>query len=206
MKIGEKMKKEIKNFTIPCYKTIEDTARIVGLAKYHVRQLVLNNKIKYIKTGKKYLVNVDNLITYLNIGEAKIASCKKHSPVYFEKTHKNFHRQQIKCEENAPKEIYADLDVNKLFEMEDELLTEMINNANMNDDNNQQKDGTNPKKSYDNTKDVRDNDILGRSDETFSSTLEENSLNQKENFESTVDESVSELETQDENFDFEDEF
>ena len=51
--------------------TINECAKTVGLAKYHIRQLVLQGKVKYVKAGKKYLINVDSLIEYLNSGEAQ---------------------------------------------------------------------------------------------------------------------------------------
>ena len=51
---------------IPILKTIGDSANATGISKYQVRQLVLNNKIKYIRSGVKYLVNLESLIDYLN--------------------------------------------------------------------------------------------------------------------------------------------
>ena len=54
---------------LPQMETINKTAKITNLPKYFVRQLVLQRKIKYVKAGKKYLVNVDNLIEYLNTGD-----------------------------------------------------------------------------------------------------------------------------------------
>lgn len=54
---------------IPEIKTISEASKIVGLSKYHVRKLVLQDKIKYVRSGVKYLVNVDSLINYLNDGD-----------------------------------------------------------------------------------------------------------------------------------------
>lgn len=54
---------------IPEIKTISEASKIVGLSKYHVRKLVLQDKIKYVRSGVKYLVNVDSLINYLNNGD-----------------------------------------------------------------------------------------------------------------------------------------
>lgn len=56
---------------IPTMKSICECSQITGLAKYHVRQLVLQDKIKYVKAGRKYLVNLESLIKYLNNGETK---------------------------------------------------------------------------------------------------------------------------------------
>ena len=60
----------MQNITvIPEIKTISEASKIVGLTKYHVRKLVLQDKIKYVRSGVKYLVNVDSLINYLNNGD-----------------------------------------------------------------------------------------------------------------------------------------
>ena len=57
---------------LPQMETINKTAKIINLPKYFVRQLVLQRKIKYVKACKKYLVNVDNLIEYLNTGDTEL--------------------------------------------------------------------------------------------------------------------------------------
>lgn len=54
---------------IPVLKTINEASQLVGLARYHLRQLVKQNKIKFILAGKKVLINMDSLIEYLNNGE-----------------------------------------------------------------------------------------------------------------------------------------
>ena len=56
---------------IPQMKTIKEVSKIVGLAEYHVRQLVKQNKINFIRAGKKHLINLDSLIDYLNNGEVE---------------------------------------------------------------------------------------------------------------------------------------
>lgn len=56
---------------IPSMKTINEAAEIVSLAKYHIRQLVLQNKVKYVKAGRKYLLNLDSLVNYLKNGETE---------------------------------------------------------------------------------------------------------------------------------------
>ncbi len=56
---------------IPTMKSISECSEIVGLAKYHVRRLVLQGKVKYVRSGSKHLVNVDSLIEYLNNGETQ---------------------------------------------------------------------------------------------------------------------------------------
>lgn len=59
------------NFELPKMATINECAKTVKLAKYHIRQLVLQGKVKYVKTGKKYLINLNSLIEYLNNGETQ---------------------------------------------------------------------------------------------------------------------------------------
>ena len=58
-----------RKIVIPEMKTISEASKILGLTKYHVRKLVLQDKIKYVRSGVKYLVNVDSLINYLNDGD-----------------------------------------------------------------------------------------------------------------------------------------
>lgn len=69
LKIGIKKEKTMEK--IPTMKSISECSEIVGLAKYHVRRLVLQGKVKYVRSGSKYLVNVDSLIEYLNNGETQ---------------------------------------------------------------------------------------------------------------------------------------
>lgn len=56
---------------IPRMETIKQASKIIGLAEYHVRQLVKQSKVKFVRTGKKYLINLDSLIEYLNKGETQ---------------------------------------------------------------------------------------------------------------------------------------
>ena len=59
--------------SIPTMKTIDETAALLGLPKYWVRQKVLNGEIVAVRSGKRYLVNVDKLIEYLNSNTLKPA-------------------------------------------------------------------------------------------------------------------------------------
>lgn len=59
----------ISNQQLPRMRTIRAAAAESGLAEYFVRQLVKAGKVKYVCAGRKYLVNVDSLISYLNKGE-----------------------------------------------------------------------------------------------------------------------------------------
>lgn len=66
------------NFKLPKMATINECAKNLGLAKYHIRQLVLQGKVKYVRSGVKYLLNMDSLITYLNNGDnAKVTVSKQ---------------------------------------------------------------------------------------------------------------------------------
>lgn len=59
----------IGKFDVPRFGTINECAKMTGLSKFHVRQLVLQSKVKYIRAGTKYLINVGNLVDYLNNGD-----------------------------------------------------------------------------------------------------------------------------------------
>lgn len=50
-------------------RTIKQTAEETGLHEHFIRQLVKQNKIKYVKAGCKTLINLDLFIEYLNAGE-----------------------------------------------------------------------------------------------------------------------------------------
>lgn len=50
---------------LPKYITIQNAADMTGLSYYFLREMVLSNKIRYIKSGAKYLINVDSLNEYL---------------------------------------------------------------------------------------------------------------------------------------------
>lgn len=57
------------NLTVPLaprMRTVAEAAKEVGLSAYTVRRLVKENKIVYVRSGAKYLVNLDLLIAYLN--------------------------------------------------------------------------------------------------------------------------------------------
>ena len=54
---------------IPQMMTIKETAKNTGLAEYYIRQCCLNNKIVYVRCGKRILVNFNKFIEFLNTGE-----------------------------------------------------------------------------------------------------------------------------------------
>lgn len=55
---------------IPTMATIQEAASQTGLSYDYIRKLCIQEKIVYIRTGKKRLVNMDKLRSYLNSGEA----------------------------------------------------------------------------------------------------------------------------------------
>lgn len=55
--------------SLPHMKTIKEMIELTGLPYTFFRGLCVQNKIVYIKTGKKYLINYDRFIDYLNSGE-----------------------------------------------------------------------------------------------------------------------------------------
>jgi len=56
--------------SIPKVATITQCAVMTGLSYSTIRTLVINNQIKYVRVGKKYLVNLDSLAHFLE-GEGK---------------------------------------------------------------------------------------------------------------------------------------
>ena len=54
---------------VPVMKTIEETALYFGLPKYFCRRAVLEGKVVYVRTGKKYLINTEKFAEWLNTGE-----------------------------------------------------------------------------------------------------------------------------------------
>lgn len=49
--------------------TIKEAADASGLTAYRVRCLVASGRIRYIKAGRRILVNLDSLARYLNAGD-----------------------------------------------------------------------------------------------------------------------------------------
>lgn len=60
------------DFKIPQMVGIDEAAEMFGLTRYFVRQLCLNNKIVYVKSGTKYLINVEKFAEYLNRGDTDV--------------------------------------------------------------------------------------------------------------------------------------
>ena len=55
-----------KNRSMPRMRTLKECALETGLNYEFLRKLCLQKKIVHIKSGNKYIVNLDRLIDYLN--------------------------------------------------------------------------------------------------------------------------------------------
>ena len=42
--------------------TIKKLSEQTGISEFHIRRLIKSNRIKYIRTGTKYLVNFDKFV------------------------------------------------------------------------------------------------------------------------------------------------
>ena len=51
-------------------KTIKQCQELTGLPYSAIRNLCLQNKIKYFRSGTKYYIYADSLVQYLSRGEA----------------------------------------------------------------------------------------------------------------------------------------
>ncbi len=49
-------------------KTIKQASEETGLSQYAIRQLIKSDKIKYIRCGVKYMVNMSSLLKYCESG------------------------------------------------------------------------------------------------------------------------------------------
>lgn len=57
---------------LPRMRTIEKAAAEVKLSEYFVRKLVKEEKIIFVKSGRRSYVNLDSLINYLNTGDCSV--------------------------------------------------------------------------------------------------------------------------------------
>lgn len=58
-----------KPLNAPRMRTIDEVSKLTGLSYTFIRKLCLNGKIVHVKTGRKYLVNLDKFYEYLNTGD-----------------------------------------------------------------------------------------------------------------------------------------
>lgn len=60
------------NLSPPRIDTPKKAAQITGLPEFHIRRLLKEDKIVYIKAGRRYYVNIDKLIDYMNTGDSSL--------------------------------------------------------------------------------------------------------------------------------------
>lgn len=58
-----------RQLSAPRMRTIDEVSKLTGLSYTFIRKLCLNGKIVHVKTGRKYLVNLDKFYEYLNTGD-----------------------------------------------------------------------------------------------------------------------------------------
>lgn len=54
------------DFTPPRMETIKTTASLLNLPEHFIRQKVKNGEIVAVRAGRRFLVNVDKLVEFLN--------------------------------------------------------------------------------------------------------------------------------------------
>ena len=54
------------SFKIPTMLTIKEAADKTGVAAHFIRNLAIRNEIVHVRCGKKYLINLEKFIEYLN--------------------------------------------------------------------------------------------------------------------------------------------
>jgi len=59
---------------LPVMMPVSDIVSTFKVSRYLVRMAIVENKIPYIKSGKKYLISRDRFIEYLSNGE-----CMRHA-------------------------------------------------------------------------------------------------------------------------------
>lgn len=55
-----------EDFKVPTMLSIKQTAKTTGVAECYIRQLVAENEICFVKAGRKYLINLEKFVEYLN--------------------------------------------------------------------------------------------------------------------------------------------
>lgn len=58
--------------TIPTMKTLREASAQTGLSYDYLRKLCLAGKIVYVRAGCKILINMENLVNFLNNGEGSV--------------------------------------------------------------------------------------------------------------------------------------
>lgn len=55
---------------VPRMLTVKQLSKETGISEFHIRRLIKSNRITYIRTGTKCLVNFDRFVEYLNNGDS----------------------------------------------------------------------------------------------------------------------------------------
>ena len=66
----EVLSEDMERKCLPRMKSLKEMVELTGFSYHFLRNLCLQNKIVHVKTGKKYLINYDRFIDYLNSGES----------------------------------------------------------------------------------------------------------------------------------------
>ena len=69
MELYNKWLRGVTEMTIPTMITIKEAAEKTGISYSRIRTLCLEGKIVHIKAGRRFLINLEKLIEYLNTGE-----------------------------------------------------------------------------------------------------------------------------------------
>lgn len=59
-------------FKVPTMLTIKEAADKTGLAAHFIRHLAIKNEIVHVRCGKKYLINLEKFIEYLNTSKGEL--------------------------------------------------------------------------------------------------------------------------------------
>lgn len=59
---------QIKDYQIPEMLTISELSKRTGLSYSFIRKLCIQNKIVYIRSGNKYLINLNRFLKFLDTG------------------------------------------------------------------------------------------------------------------------------------------
>lgn len=63
---NEVLSEGIEPKKLPTMKTIKEMVALTGLSYTYLRNLCLQDEIVHIRAGKKYLINYDRFVDYLN--------------------------------------------------------------------------------------------------------------------------------------------
>lgn len=59
----------VRAMTIPTMKTIREASNATGISYDRIRKLCLQGKIVHIRTGSKFLINMEKFVEFLNEGD-----------------------------------------------------------------------------------------------------------------------------------------